>query len=231
MRIDFAMPLLALAVVACTHTMGHDFMTPSSSQLNPGTTTKNNVIAMFGAPDTESAFVSSGGDVAQQPKSEFDTAPVPGSFSNVRYRFIKTTAPIAGGEISVKQAGFTFQNNVLVAYNFVSNFPDHPTNFDESRISLLKKGQTTRSEVEAILGSPTGEAIYPMTLKPGETKLFYTYSAADLHTHKIAQKELVALFNLDSRLIDFRFGSNTKNITVVASPVPAPVPVFIPIHK
>jgi hypothetical protein len=233
MRFAQFLLLAALSLASCTHTSGRDFAIPLETQLAPGRTTTADVRTMFGEPDTSQSFISSGGAATlKPPESEFDSATgtVPGVYETLRYRFVKAIAPTGGGDIMVKSAVFLSRDGVLIGYNSVSNFPDHPTNFDEGKISLLRKGESTRNDAEAILGPPTGQAIYPLALKAGEFKLQYNYGTMDPNTHKTLDKELTLLFGADSRLLGYRAKTSVANMPAAPAPAIMPLPIFIP-HK
>ena len=75
---------------------------------------------------------------------------------------------------------YFFSNNVLVGQVYDSTFSDDSTDFDEGKVSQIKEGVTTKAQVIALLGNPSGNAIYPMTKAPGDTELMYLYSHARL---------------------------------------------------
>ena len=52
-----------------------------------------------------------------------------------------------------RAASFYFMDGVLVGYEFVSSFKEDHTDFDESKVSEITKGETTIEEVEGFLGT------------------------------------------------------------------------------
>ena len=50
------------------------------------------------------------------------------------------------------------------------------TDFDESKISEIKEGNTTIQEVIELLGSPNGEYIFPLATNETEKAKVYLYS-------------------------------------------------------
>jgi outer membrane protein assembly factor BamE (lipoprotein component of BamABCDE complex) len=233
MRMLLLAGLLALSCSGCTHTTGRDFPRPEAAGLIPGKTVKNEVIAVYGIPDSQtSTFNSDFVAPATQPKSEFDAAAVGGAYSTIMYNYVQSTIPVAGGDVSIKRAIFGFRNDTLIAYNFTSNFPTESSDFDESKLSLIQKGKTTQAEIEAMLGRPTGEAVYPIVLTEGEKKAFYNHLAVNMATRKVEAKNLTVLFSPDGRVIDFRFNSRLANMAPApVAPAPGFVPIVIPVHK
>ena len=52
---------------------------------------------------------------------------------------------------------FHFWDGVLVGYDFLSAFDEDKTNFDDTRVSEMKKGETTEAQVVALFGPPGGK--------------------------------------------------------------------------
>ncbi len=141
-------------------------------------------------------MVISGDDTsAKQQVSEFDAASVPGAYSNISYRYFVSKPPIAGGDVSMKRIEFIFRDNVLISYNFTSNFVADSSNFDESKLASLQKHQTTQTQVEQILGQPTGQAVYPAVLIDGDRKAYYSYLATTVRSIT-EQIQLVIVYDM-----------------------------------
>lgn len=219
---------IAVSVLAgCT--TGKDFNRPAPEMLWLGTTTRAEVVAVYGKPRTESTTIQSSGDAKQTgDENPLNPVRVDGAFNHLTYSFQDRSARLMGGGIKNKTLFFNFWNGTLVAYNFVSDFAEDSSNFDEAKVALLQKGQSSKSDVIAIIGSPSGRAIYPIIKGKGDEKLIYAYFyMGDGSIHK---KNLELLFDASSVLVDFRMLSD-------ATPIPeAPVttvttPIFIPMHK
>lgn len=82
------------------------------------------------------------------------------------------------GVVPARAMIFSTFNEVLVGQEFVSSFKIDATEFDETKVKDLVKGKTTRAEVEALLGKPSGEVIYPIIKRAGEKAYVYGYSHA-----------------------------------------------------
>ena len=101
-------------------------------------------------------------------------------------------------------------NDILVGYQFSSSFIEDATDFDESKLSLIIKNKSSRSDVEEILGKPSSESIFPIVPK-NNTSIMYTYnhfknSGAD--KDKSYSKFLVLGFNLQEIVTISSYSSN-----------------------
>jgi hypothetical protein len=69
--------------------------------------------------------------------------------------------PLTSGVTPARAIEFSFLDQVLVSYQFLSLFKADHMDFDETKVSAIKKGQTRREELVMLPGPPTGMAIYP----------------------------------------------------------------------
>lgn len=163
MRTFLTCLFLIAALAACKH--GRDFARPSPETLVLGSTSRADVEGNYGRPVQQSSAIrtDNGEGAGYVPATPFAGAFVAGSFSSISYVHSDETARILyGGRTKAKAVNFVFWNDVLVGYDYISTFDDDPTNFDETRINSIKKGQTTRSDLVQLLGQPTGRAVYPL---------------------------------------------------------------------
>jgi outer membrane protein assembly factor BamE (lipoprotein component of BamABCDE complex) len=114
------------------------------------------------------------------------------------------------GVVPARAMGFLTFNDVLVAQEFVSSFPNDATDFDESKVSSIVKGKTTKPEVVSLLGNPNGHGIYPFIKKQGETAYVYSYSHAkgNAFNMKFYSKSLVVSFDATGVVSDVEYTSN-----------------------
>lgn len=98
-----------------------------------------------------------------------------------------------------RSQGFSFLDDKLVGYEFVSSWKEDSTDFDESKIASIKKGESTRADVIALLGAPTGKAIYPVVKEQGDEGMVYLYVhvKGSAFNMKVYNKSL--LVTLDSK--------------------------------
>ena len=79
------------------------------------------------------------------------------------------------GVTPARALGFYFVDLVLVGHEFTSSFEKDHTNFDETKTTQIKKGETTQSQVIALMGQPTGNYIFPLVQRNDEKGLVYFY--------------------------------------------------------
>src|SRR5262249_18366191 len=96
--------------------------------------------------------------------------------------------PLVDGVTPARTIGFLFRGSLLVGYQFVSSFRDDHTDFDESRVKDIRKGETTEAQVQAMLGRPAGFVRYPIVKEETHRSLVYMYtqvkgSAFNLKVH------------------------------------------------
>lgn len=146
-----------------------------------------------------------------------------GTFITMNYIYTDPMSKFLGGLPRQKQIVFEFFNDRLYAYNFISDVDDDNSNFDEAKVAELENGRTTREQATALLGPPTGRAVFPAVPAAGE-KLVYQYVTGTTSTRE--SKRLELLFD-NGTLRDFNFVSR--------SGIPAPVqrgatavPIIIP---
>lgn len=147
----------ALTLAACA---GTPFKRPDAGTVVPGRTTGAEVQALMGAP-LQTGEVLKNGETLRVLRYAYAEAGGTGRYPGV-----------TPGRAQV----FTLWRDQVVGQEFVSSFQGDATDFDDSRVSTIVKGRTTRREVEALLGKPNGEAIYPVISRRGETGMLYSYS-------------------------------------------------------
>lgn len=92
---------------------------------------------------------------------------------------------------------FSTFSDLLVGQEFVSSFPDDATEFDETKVSAIIKGKSTRADVISLLGKPNGEALYPLIKSKTESGIIYSYSHAkgSVFNMKFYSKILIVSFD------------------------------------
>ena len=98
---------------------------------------------------------------------------------------------------------FAFLDGRLVEYLFYSSFEDDHTDFDETKIPEIQKGQTTFPQVISLLGKPAGFSIFPFVRAKDEHGITYNY----VHTRKgrFYHKRLTVSFNARNVATDYDF--------------------------
>ena len=157
--------ILALACaiiggVGCT--AGRNFTRPSDDSIALGKTTRAEIVERFGKPTQESTLLKNG----QTLKS--------GIYSYAR-------GAIAGGAHASgitpgRAIGFWYAGDIVVGYDFLSSFEEDHTDFDDSKVAVIKEGKTSREEVLTLLGPPQGRQIFPLVDNQEDAGLVYLYT-------------------------------------------------------
>src|SRR5260370_8727588 len=140
--------------------LGADFSRPDPATLTLGTTTEVELRQRFGPPYGQ-CTVQVGGRQVTALQSTY------GEMRSV--------------VVGVRAMTYTFHEGRLVGFDYSSSFVVDETAFDESVAKKIKRGETTRAEVLALAGRPTGQFIYPslQAPTPGRRAYVYGYSRSD----------------------------------------------------
>lgn len=114
------------------------------------------------------------------------------------------------GVVPARAMSFMTHDDVLVADEFVSSFPEDATDFDDTKVTAIVKGKTTRQEVQALLGAPNGRAIHPYVKNPGEVASVYSYSQAkgNVFNMKFYAKSLIVSYDANGVVTDVEYTSS-----------------------
>jgi hypothetical protein len=80
-------------------------------------------------------------------------------------------------------------DDLLVGYEFTSSFKEDNSDFDESKISLINKGETNRDQVVSLFGEPKGIYSFPLIKNRENKAIVYMYN--HFKNYKIYQKSLI----------------------------------------
>jgi hypothetical protein len=150
----------ALVAVGAGCTGGKEFTRPTADSVELGKTTMTQIRDRVGKPRRELNTVKEG----VQTKT-------------LTYAFSEATPFVE--KVPTRAMSFHFWDGVLVGYDFLSSFDEDKTNFDDSRVSEIKKGETTEAQVVALFGPRGGKYIYPMVKERGKTAFVYQYVRMD----------------------------------------------------
>lgn len=165
MKIILNWPIILLICVlyGCAGTSGRDFLKPPNDSLILGKTTSSDMVSLLGTPQKEGQILKNDAQIAT-------------------YAYIYTTtasgSAVAEGVMPQRVQVFYFLDNKLVGYDYSNSFKENSTYFESTIIKQIKKGISTRLEVEKALGVPGGNAIYPLISNQDEVALIYSYSQA-----------------------------------------------------
>lgn len=181
---------LILLLAGCA---GTNFTLPEG-KLELGKTTKIEAIQIMGKPIQT-------GEVLQNEKQ----------IEQLKYAYASTGGEAAySGVIPAKAFVLSFFENTLVGEEFTSSFKADNSDFNSDLVAKIEKGKTTRSEVIALLGKPTGAVIYPLIKSPHEKGIVYTYSQAkgSVFNMQFHNKLLTVVFDKADIVTDVQYTAN-----------------------
>jgi hypothetical protein len=143
------------ALASCT--VGKDFQRPAPASLTLGEMTKSQAMVRYGDPWQSGSQTTNGQ-----------------SIEKIVYGYSGGGDPLVSGVTPARTLDLYFHKQVLVGYLFTSTFKSDHTDFDQSRVGLVKKGETC-SKVSEVFGPSPGKAIYPMANERDLTVHMYTY--------------------------------------------------------
>jgi hypothetical protein len=183
--------LVGALIAGCA---GRDFVRPAPGSLVVGQTTQDEVWQRFGSPYTEGSLVKNGI-----------------MLRTLTYAFSAAGGtPLVAGVTPARSLGLYFSGHVLVGHEFVSSYAEDHTDFDESRIGQIRRGETTRAGVIELIGEPAGFYIYPLVRNRGDSGLVYAYAQTrgPAVNPTFYQKFLIVAIGPDGRVTDVDFTSS-----------------------
>jgi hypothetical protein len=140
--------------------LGADFARPDPASFALGSTTEAEIRQRFGNPYGQTT--SRVGDRV---------------VTTLQYTYAEPRT----GVIPARAMTYSFYDGRLVGFDYSSSFGADETAFDEKVVKRIKRGETTRTEVLAIAGPPTGQFIYPtpQATVPGRRAYVYGYSRSE----------------------------------------------------
>jgi hypothetical protein len=152
----------------CSH--GRDFVRAPDNELVPGKTTRAEILAKVGPPLTQD---SQSRKLTDSPALRAAGMSTEGQFSSIGYSWSTESGAAKAGVSPLRSAHYYFWNDVLVSHTFTSSFKTDSTAFAESALSRIERGKSSERDVVALLGPPTGRAIYPAAPQPGMRLIEY----------------------------------------------------------
>jgi len=131
------------------------------------------------------------------------------NLKTIYYTYFPAPAGPGGG----RTLGFYFFNDVLVGHEFSSSVTADHTDFDDSNVGQIIKGKSTRAEVTALLGKPSGFYIYPMIkTQSGDAAVYQSskVSGGFIITPSIFSKSLVVTFDPSGIVTDVEYSSGSR---------------------
>jgi hypothetical protein len=161
---------------------GTNFVRPEQGALIVGKSTQADVTARLGSPMQT-------GELTKNDKQ----------VKILKYAYAQGAGGDAlyAGVVPARAMSFAFFNDTLVSDEFVSSFKADATDFDGNKVKQIVKGKTRRDEVIALLGKPSGEAIYPIIKSANDRALVYSYSHAKGSVFNMKFHNKVLLVSVD----------------------------------
>lgn len=184
---------VSLVLAGCA---GREFARPQNESLNLGKTTYEEVVATYGSPRRTGSVTKNGVPVKTITYAHAVAVPF-------------TT------KLATRAMVFSFQDDVLVGYDYASSFEEDKgvNDIGDEKVKQLKKGDD-RSRVIALFGRPGGEFMFPLADKKGTTLVRYTY----LDTYRIpfggsrvTRKTLAVLLDSNGIVTDITSSESQPN--------------------
>ena len=187
MRRALTSMLVAVMVSMVGCSSGTDFKRPDPTTLQLGKTTEREIRERFGEPRREGSLIRNEKRVKTLSYSYAEAAP-----------YVE--------KVSARAATFSLYEGTLVGHDYSSSFSDDKTNFEDSSVDRIKNGKTTSAQVIDLLGTPTGEFIYPLAKLQDGRAYVYSYSRTDKgpfgSSLRIQQKTLVVNIDASGLVVD-----------------------------
>ncbi len=137
---------------------GRDFKRPAMESLAVGQATEAEIRQRFGTPYREGTVLKNNE-----------------TMKTLAYAYATTASSAPGGVVPSRGQGFYFWRDVLVGHDFTSSFAEDKTDFDATKAQQIHKGETTESQVVALLGTPHGIYTYPLINDRDARAVVYLY--------------------------------------------------------
>ncbi|MBS0342651.1 MAG: outer membrane protein assembly factor BamE [Proteobacteria bacterium] len=181
MKIHSLLALVVIATAGLTGCAGTNFVRPAEGELVVGKSARAEVTKKMGDPWQT-------GELMKNDQT----------LKLAKYAYAATGGESAyPGVIPARGLTFAFFNDKLVSQEFVSSFKEDSTDFDGKKLASIVKGKSTKQDVVALLGKPTGEAIYPVIKGAKDYAYTYNYTQAKgtAFNMKFYSKSCVVSFN------------------------------------
>lgn len=178
--------ILFVVLIVLAGCAGRNFVRPSSDAFTLGQTTYSQIIQQMGEPRSVGEVLKNGKKV-----------------KSITYSYATTVdEPSEDGVIPARGLIYYFSNDTLVGQQFISSFKTDNSNFDDTKIANITKGQSTRTDVIQQLGKPSGSSIPPMVKETSGEAIVYMYATTRGGVYsgfKLFSKKLTITF--DDRIL------------------------------
>ena len=147
--------VVTVLMTACSS--GTDFKRPDAASFELGKTTEREIRAPYGEPRSR-------GTIQADDKT----------IKTLSYAYAEAAPYVE--KVPVRVMVYSFHEDRLVGFDYSSSFSSDKTDFDDSVLGKVVRGQTTRTQVVELLGKPTGMFIYPSSIVTVSDHRAYLYS-------------------------------------------------------
>lgn len=138
-----------------------NFVRPTNDALIVGKSTSTNVTQLAGKPFVVNEKVKMNGE----------------EVNTYDYIYLEG-AKFWGLIIPTRTLTYTFFKDIIVGEEFNSSFPDESTEFDGNKVTSIIKGKSTKADIIALMGKPTGKLLYPKIKNKDESGIVYAYTVS-----------------------------------------------------
>jgi hypothetical protein len=187
----FALITALIALNGCAK----NFVRPASESLTLGKSTSTDIINLAG-----------------KPTSQNDNFKINGEKTQVLTYFYNEGAKFWGLIIPQRMLTYTLFNDNMVGEEFNSTMDGEKTEFDESKAVAIQKGKSTKDDVIALLGKPSGEVIYPVIMEKNGRGLVYAYTYARFAGIFTSYNNYILIVTLDDKNIVTNVSYKKNNV-------------------
>jgi outer membrane protein assembly factor BamE (lipoprotein component of BamABCDE complex) len=191
------MTTTSVVLCGCAVSTRNSLVRPSEGELIVGESSRADVIRRLGKPGSVARTISDGRQL------DFATYDQSGG---------RAARP---GVVPVRCIKFTFFNDKLVSQMFTSSFKEDSTDFDETKVASISKGQSKIDDVIALLGRPSGERVYPIIKGVEDRDYLYIYvetkGARSIKDMKTLTKRLVVSVNSTGTVTNIEYDSKHED--------------------
>ena len=166
---NIALIFIALLASNCVGTSGVNFERLKEDTISLGVSTYDDIVNRMGDSFEEDVYKK----------------------NNKEFKLIGYTYSSTGGvatsrrAIATRHQMFYFYQNILVGHEFISSWQEDHTNFDETKVKQIKKGESTKKDVINLFGKPSGKLIYPLSKNKGTEVLLYSFYEGRQYAYSI----------------------------------------------
>ncbi len=151
--------IFGLLLMSGCSTVGRDFTKPSDNSLVLGQSTQSQILEQLGKPHQEGISTINDQQIEE-----------------ITYMYVVSSGDgVESRVVPARLLKLSFANKKLVSTLFLSSFKIDNTDFDDSKMAMIKKSETTYDEVISILGKPSGYSIAPMVVTPSVKAISYSF--------------------------------------------------------